>query len=140
MPREGGTPGTAPLCRDGFAIRRLPAPRARAVAAPRDAFLVDLRDDVAIAGKQRLGRAHLGAERQLALGEPVRAVLLVLGGRAVRLRAAGAEGALVHLAARAEVADLRILRRAERTSVEAVTAADAQVLGVQHHGIGRAHA
>src|SRR6202008_1316311 len=55
---------------------------------------------------------------------------------AVGLRAAGAEGALVHLAARTEVADLRILRRAERTRVEAVAAADAEVLGVQDHGVG----
>ena len=46
-------------------------------------------------------------------------------------------GALVHLAARAEVADPRILRRAERAGVEAVAAADAEVLGVQHHGVGR---
>src|SRR6185369_7719528 len=52
-------------------------------------------------------------------------------------RAAGAIGALVHLAARTEVADLRILRRAERAGVEAVAAADAQVLGVQHHRVGR---
>jgi hypothetical protein len=46
----------------------------------------------------------------------------------------------------AEIADLRILRRAERAGVEAITAADAKVLGVQHHaivggvdGLGRAH-
>src|SRR6185295_638198 len=38
---------------------------------------------------------------------------------------------------RTEVTDLRILRRAERTGVEAVAAADAQVLGVQHHAVGR---
>jgi hypothetical protein len=49
------------------------------------------------------------------------------------LRAAGAEGALVHLAAGAEVARLRELRRAEGAGVEAVAAADAEVLGVQHH-------
>src|SRR5262249_19152325 len=53
------------------------------------------------------------------------------------LGAARAVGALVHLAARAEVADLRILRRSERAGVEAVAAADAQVLGVKDHGIRR---
>ena len=58
--------------------------------------------DVAVAAEQRLGRAHLGAGRQLALGKPVAAVLLELGLAAVGLGAAGAEGALVHLAAQAE--------------------------------------
>ena len=48
------------------------------------------------------------------------------------LGAAGAERALVHLAAHAEGAGLRKLRRAERAGVEAVAAADAQVLVVQH--------
>src|SRR5712672_3551432 len=59
---------------------------------------------------------------------------------------AGAIGALVHLAARAEIADARILRRAERAGVEAVAAADADVLRMQHHRVlgriervGRAH-
>src|SRR3954451_6541981 len=121
-------PAPSPLRRDGLAIRRLPAPRAGAVAALGHTFLVDLRDNLAVAGEQRLGRAHLGAERQLARREPVGAVLLELFRRAVGLGAAGAEGALVHLAARAEVADLRILRRAERTGVEAVAASDAQIL------------
>src|SRR5690606_29975490 len=84
---------------------------------------------------QRLGRAHLGAERQLALGQPVGAVYLVLFLGVVGLGTAGAEGAFVHLPAAAEIADLRILRRAERTGVEAVAAADAQVLGMQHHAL-----
>src|SRR5690606_19795506 len=44
--------------------------------------------------------------------------------------------ALVHLAAHAEGGLLRILRRAERTGVEAVAAADAQVLVVQHDAVG----
>src|SRR3982750_1729303 len=52
---------------DGFAVGGLPAPRARAVAALDHTRLVDLRDDLAVAGEQGLGRAHLGAERQLAL-------------------------------------------------------------------------
>src|SRR5262249_23680960 len=115
---------------------RSPAPGTGAVAALGHPLLVDLRDDFAVAGKQRLGRAHLGAKRQLALGQAVGAVLLVLRLAAVGFGAAGAEGALVHLAARAEVSDLRILRRAERTGVEAITAADAEVLGVQHHRVG----
>src|SRR5882724_9370266 len=122
--------------RDGLSIRHLPAPGARAVAALSDALLVDLRDDLAVAGQERLGRAHFGAERQLALRQPVGAVLHVLRFAAVRLRAAGAIGALIHLAARAEVADLRVLRRAERAGVEAIAAADAEILGVQHHRVG----
>src|SRR5690606_3318352 len=43
----------------------------------------------------------------------------------------------VHLAARTEIADPRILRGTERAGVEAVAAADAQVLGVQHDAVGR---
>ena len=54
------------LRRDRFAIGGLPAPGAGAVTALGHALLVDLRDDLAVAGEQRLGRAHLGAERQLA--------------------------------------------------------------------------
>src|SRR5262249_31375368 len=83
-----------------------------------------------------LGRAHLGAQRQLALGEAVRAVFLVLDRAVIGLRPARAIGALVHLAARSEVADAWILRRPERAGVEAIAAADAQVLGVQHHRVG----
>src|SRR6185503_7852115 len=79
---------------------------------------------------------HLGAQRQLAFGETIGAVFLVLLLGAVGFGAAGAEGALVHLAARTEVADLRILRRAERAGVEAIAATDAQVLAVQHHRVG----
>src|SRR5215212_446322 len=122
---------------DGLAIRRLPAPSTRRVAALGDPLLEDLRDDLAVTREQRLGRAHLGAQRQLAFGETVRAVLLVLQLGIVGLRAAGAERALVHLAARSEVADLRVLWRAERAGVEAVAAADAQVFRVQHHRVGR---
>src|SRR5262249_17257687 len=125
-----------PSRRDGLAIRHLPAPRTGAVATLRDTLLVDLRDDLAVAGKQRLGRAHLGTERQLAFREPVGAVLHQLRFAAARLRATGAIGALVHLAARAEVADLGILRRAERAGVEAIAAADAEILGVQHDRVG----
>src|SRR6185503_121800 len=123
--------------RDGFVIGGFPAPGAGTIAALDHAFLVDLGDDLAVTGEQRLGRAHLGAHRQLAFGEAVGAVFLVFLLRAVELRAAGAEGAFVHLAARAEVADLRILRGAERTGVEAVAAADADVLVVQHDRVRR---
>src|SRR5215471_4751826 len=134
MGTRAGASGS--LRRDRLAIGGLPAPGAGAVAALDHPLLVDLRDDLAVAGQQRLGRAHLGAERQLALGQTIGAVLLVFLLGAVRLRSARAIGALVHLAARAEVADLGILRGAERTGVEAVAAADAEVLGVQHHGVG----
>src|SRR5215813_15434902 len=131
----------SPLRGDGLLVGGLPAPGTRAVAALDHPLLVDLRDHLAVAGEQRLGRAHLGAQRQLAVGQAVRAVALILGEGAVDLRAAGAEGALVHLAARAEVADLRILRRAERAGVEAVAAADAEILRVQHDAVrGRVEA
>src|SRR5512139_2365587 len=122
--------------RNRLAIGSLPAPRAGAVTTLRHALLVDLGDDIAIAGEQRFGRAHFGAQWQLAFGETVGTVFFVLLLAEIGFRAAGAEGALVHLAARAEVADLRILRSAERTGVEAVTAPDAQVLGVQYHAVG----
>src|SRR5262249_18518961 len=86
--------------------------------------------------EQRLGRAHFRAQRQLALDQAVGAVFGVVRRRVLRLRTAGAVGAFVHLAARAEIADARILRRAERTGVETIAAADAQILRVQHHGVG----
>src|SRR5689334_8020641 len=99
----------------------------------RHAIAVDVRDHLAVATEQRLRRAHLGARRQLAFGEAVAAVFRELGLRTVGLGTAGAERALVHLAAHAEGAGLRELRRAERTRIEAVAAADAQVLVVQDH-------
>src|SRR6185295_12123680 len=114
----------------------LPAPHAGAVTALHHPLLVDLGNDRAVSGEQRLGRAHLGANRQLAFGQAVGAVFGVFGRRGIGFRAACAIGALVHLATRTEIADLRILRRAERTGVEAVAAADAQILGVQHHAVG----
>ena len=46
-------------------------------------------------------------------------------------------GTFVHLAARAEIADPGILRRAEWAGVEAIAAADAQILGVQDNSVGR---
>ena len=129
-PRAGG-------CAPGLPgpVRGAPAPDLGTLAAPRHALAVDVGNHVAVAAEQRLGRAHLGAGRQLALGEPVAAVLLELRFAAVRLGPARAEGALVHLAAHAEGARLRELRCAERAGVEAIAAADAQVLVVQHHAV-----
>src|ERR1700704_387460 len=115
----------------GSAICASPAPHFGAFAARHHALPVDVGDHVAVAAEQRLGRAHLGAGGELALREAVRAVLRELLFREVLLRAAGAERALVHLAAHAEGAGLRILRRAERAGVEAIAAADAEVLVVQ---------
>src|SRR3954453_920976 len=69
----------ARLRSNGFAIGGLPAPGAGAVAALAHAVPVDLGDDLAVAREQRLGRAHLGAQRQLALGQPIGAVFLELG-------------------------------------------------------------
>src|SRR5260370_37617033 len=115
-----------------IAIGRFPAPHPRTVTALHHALLVDFSDDRAIAREQRLGRAHLGANRQLALGETVCAVFGVLRRSGVCLRPARAIGALVHLAARPEVSNLRVLRRAERTCIKAVSPTDAKVLGLNH--------
>src|SRR3977135_3737986 len=123
------------LHRNPFPIGGRPAPGAGTVAAPDDTFLVDLGDDLAVAGEQRFGRAHLSAERQLALGQTVGAVLLVLGPRAIRLGSARAIRALVHLAARADITDLGVLWGTERAGVEAIAAADAEILRVQHHAV-----
>src|SRR5215470_1793078 len=68
-----------PLGRDRLAISRLPAPSTRTVAALDHSLFENLGDDLTVSGKQRLGRAHLRAERQLSLGEAVTAVLLILG-------------------------------------------------------------
>src|SRR5512139_3368224 len=108
-----------------LSIGSLPAPCAGAVTTLRHALLVDLGDDIAIAGEQRFGRAHFGAQRQLACGQTVGTVFLELFLASVGFGPAGAESALVHLSARPEVADLRILRSTKRTRVEAVTAPDA---------------
>src|SRR4029077_20296501 len=108
-------------------IRRQPTPGTRAIAALNHPLLVNLANDIAIAGEQRLRRAHLGAHRQLPLTEAVRAVLREFLGAARRFGAAtpGAVSAFVHLAARTEIADFRILWRAKRAGIEAVAAANA---------------
>jgi hypothetical protein len=49
----------------------------RPVAALDHALLVDLGDDLAVAGEQRLGRAHLRTQRQLALQHAIGAVFPV---------------------------------------------------------------
>ena len=81
---------------------------------------------------------HISAQGgSLPSARRLRPYLLVLRRGCCPLRAAGAEGALVHLAAHAESAALRELRRAERAGVEAVAAADAEVLVVQHDAFCR---
>src|SRR6187455_1427621 len=83
-------------------VRHGPAPDLVARAALADPGLVDRGDDGSVTREQRLGGAHLGARRQLALGDAVAPVLAELLDRVVLFRAARAEGALVHLAAQAE--------------------------------------
>src|SRR5882724_9505804 len=122
---------------DPLAIGGHPAPGAGAVAALDHALLVYLGDDLAVTRKQRLGRAHLRAERQLALEHAVGSVFTVFLAAARNFIPAAAStiGALVHLAARAEVADLGILRSAERACIEAVAAADAQILRMEYDAV-----
>src|SRR5258705_1403087 len=55
--------------RNVLVIGGSPTPCARTVTALHHPLLVDFGDDRAVAAEQRLGRAHLGADRQLALGE-----------------------------------------------------------------------
>ena len=62
-----------------------PAPGAGAVATLDHPLLVDLGDDLAIAGEQRLGRAHFRAQRQLAFDQAVGAVFFVVRRRVLRL-------------------------------------------------------
>src|SRR5205823_1380892 len=81
------------------AVGHLPSPDLLALAARDDTGLVDLRDDAGVAREQRLGRAHLRARRELALGDAVAAVLAEFLDGEVLLGTAGAVGALVHLAA-----------------------------------------
>src|SRR3546814_11729303 len=80
-------------------VGRSPAPGAGSEAAGDDTLAVDIGHHVAVAAEQGLGREHLRTERQLALGQAVAAVLLELGGRVIRFRPSGAEGALGPLAA-----------------------------------------
>src|ERR1700738_3875906 len=121
-------------CRDPLVIGGQPTPATGAIASRLHTVLVDLRDHLAVACKQRFGRAHLSTQRQLALEHAVGAVFPVFLDAAGLFRSAstGAIGALVHLPAGAEVAQPGILRRAERTRVEAVAATDAQILRGKH--------
>src|ERR1700759_4806591 len=65
---------------DVLVIGRFPAPGAGPIAACVDPLFVDLRDDVAVAGQQGFGRAHLGTHGQLAFAEAVRSVFFVFLG------------------------------------------------------------
>src|SRR5260370_34194051 len=57
------------------------------------------------------------------------------------LRPARAKSVFIHFPARAEIAHLGILRRAERARVDTITAANALILGMQHDAIrGRVNA
>src|SRR3546814_19355697 len=67
----------------------------------------------------------------------VGAVFCVLDLGGIGRRTPGAESAFVHFAARAEIAGARILRCSERAGVEAVAAADTEILRMQHHGVLR---
>ena len=120
-----------PLALDG--VSRTPAPSAGSEPAGDNALTEDVRNHVAIAGQQRLGRTHFCTNWQLALGQAVPPVLLEFGLAHVIFWATGTEGTFVHLAPRTIVTGLRILRRAKRTRIEAVTTPDTQVLGVQNH-------
>ena len=100
---------------------------------PPPALAVDGGHHVTITCQQRLGGTHLRADRQFAFRNTVAAVFGKFRGRIVLFRTTCTEGALVHLAARSEIARLRELRCAERTGIEAVAAANAQVLRVKHH-------
>src|SRR5580704_6471445 len=122
---------------DALVIGGRPAPGAGAVTTRQYPLLVDLGDDLAVPGEQRFGRAHFRAQRQLSFEQPVGAVFLVFRAAAGDFRAAtaGAKGAFVHLAARAEIADARILGRSKWAGVEAIAAADAQILGMEHDAV-----
>src|SRR3569623_1071826 len=122
---------------DRLPVGCLPAPCAGAVTPLGHPFLVDQGNDFAVARQKRFGRTHLGALRQFSFGETIGAVLFIFLLAAFGFRAAGAERAFVHLTARSEVADLRVLRRAKGTSIETIAAANAEILGMQHNGIGR---
>src|SRR5260221_8664659 len=104
------------------AVGRDPTPRARAVTSRFDALVVDVSDGFAVAREEGLGRAHLGAQRQLAFGEAVGTILCVFFGRVMHFRPARTKGAFVHLPARAEIAHLRVFRRAELARVETINA------------------
>src|SRR5665811_1698350 len=112
-------------------ISGAPTPDFSALAALEYAVAHDVSHHIAVTGKQRFGRAHFSADRQLALGQAVAAIFLKLGLAAVGLGAAGTESALVHLAAHAKSTLRRKLGRAKRAGVGAVAAADADILVVQ---------
>src|SRR5690625_1977064 len=109
-----------------------PAPGAAAEAALHDPFAIDLADHLTIPGKERARRADFGAERQPAFGDPVRAIEPEFLGRAVRFWPPGAIGAFVHDTARTELGLPGVLGSPERACIEAVAAADARLLVMEH--------
>src|SRR5262249_9457099 len=115
----------------GRTVSGRPAPSLTTLAATGHAIAKNVGEHIGVASEQRLGRAHFGAHRELALRKAIASVLLELLLRHVGLGTARAKGALVHLAAHAERAGLRKLWSAEGTRVEAVAAADAQILVVK---------
>src|ERR1035437_9370017 len=80
-------------------ISGAPTPDFSALATLEYAVAHDVSHHIAVTGKQRFGRAHFGADRQLAFGQTVATVFLELGLTAIGFRATGTEGAFVHLAA-----------------------------------------
>src|SRR5512135_101356 len=116
-------------------VGRVPPPRVRPAASLHDTLEVDFGNDIAVSAEKGLGRAHLGAERQFALGNPVASVLLVLFLGPVRQRPSCAEGTFVHFAARAERALFGKLRRTEGARIKAVAAPDAEILVMQDDAV-----
>src|SRR6516162_7406313 len=114
--------------RNRFAVGGLPTPGTGPIAACHHTLPVDLRDDVPVSGKQGFGGTHFRAKWQLAFGKTIGAIFHIFGHREIGLRPARAIGAFVHLAARSEIGDARILRRSEWTGVEAIAATNAKVL------------
>src|SRR6185437_16148058 len=101
------------LSRNCFFVGRLPSPSAGSIPAFGHAFLINLGDDIAVAGQQRLCRAHLCTQWELAFSQTIGSVFFKLFLAVVGIRATSAESALVHFSARTEITHLRILRRPE---------------------------
>src|SRR5690625_2757672 len=110
-----------------------PAPGAAADAARPRPCASALAARLPIPGKGRARRADFGAERQPAFGDPVRAIEPEFLGRAVRFWPPGAIGAFVHDTARTELGLPGVLGSPERACIEAVAAADARLLVMEHH-------
>src|SRR5690606_10485320 len=114
-------------------VGRAPAPYFGALAPIHHARAEDVGHHIAVAAQQGLGGTHFGAGGQLALGQAVASVFFELGHAAVFFGAARAERAFVHFAAHTEGPVRRELRRAERTGIRTIAAADTGIFVVQHH-------